>query len=432
MSDTSGLDRDSVNSREPPESPADADEINVTDVFISLALGILIALAKHKRVLMVLPAVAVLFAVGYSLMMPNIYTASTMILPPQENQLSAASSIAQLGRGIAVDSTPNRSVPQQTPSNDLSLTQLGNAAALIGAVAGRSSINDDLVTGVLKSRTVADSLIQRFDLIKVYGVTSASRAREQLARATTIASRKDRIITINVDHPDPKFAAELANGYVDELMKLAHLLSVTTASQLRRFFEHEFTQVKDNLKAQNSARHQSLMQALMNLDQQERSRIETTARLRAQITVKEMQIVAMRTFVGNDDNPNLKLAQQELETMKRELARIEGGAARADENHAVLRDLKYKQVLYELLAQQYEIARIDEARDSPIIRVLDRAVVPDEKSKPDRTLIVLLYAAVGFFAALIWIFVRVSIARAADDPQQAVRLETLRRYLAWR
>ena len=122
---------------------------------------------------------------------------------------------------------------------------------------------------------------------------------------------------------------------------------------------------------------------------------ETSARLRAQITVKEIQIGAMRTF-ASEQNPELQRTQQQLEVLKRELARTEGtsGSSRSSsnaetngkgiENLRLLREMKYNEVTYELLAKQYEMAKIDEAKDSAVIQVMDKAIEPDRKSKPRR------------------------------------------------
>lgn len=128
--------------------------------------------------------------------------------------------------------------------------------------------------------------------------------------------------------------------------------------------------------------------------------------------------------------------------MKHELAKIEGvGGPKSATNDPsgqgignldLLRDVKYHEVILELLAKQYELAKIDEAKDSAIIQVLDIAIEPDRKSKPKRSLIVLLYALVAGFLAILWAFVSESMAKASGDPQQEHRLQSLRRYLMWR
>jgi uncharacterized protein involved in exopolysaccharide biosynthesis len=257
-----------------------------------------------------------------------------------------------------------------------------------------------------------------------------------------INAGKDGIIAIGVDDKDPKFAADLANAYVDELYKLTQVLAVTEASQRRLFFERQFAQAKENLvKAEATARQALQHGGLVKVDDQGRAIVETTARLRAQIAAKEVQIGAMRTF-ASEANPELRFAQKEAESLKHELARLEGSSGfrsvaaesggKGLDNLRLLRDLKYNEVLYELLAKQYEIAKIDEAKDSAVIQVLDKAIEPDRKSKPKRSLIVLVWMVAALLAAMLWIFVREAIARARDDPRQAGRWQVLKRYLSWR
>src|SRR2546427_8900169 len=157
--------------------------------------------------------------------------------------------------------------------------------------------------------------------------------------------------------------------------------------------------------------------------------IEVTARLRAQVSVKEVQLDAMRTFAA-EGNPEMQRTRQELEALRRELARIEGSSAaialgKADasgntgqNNLGRLRDVKYHEFLYELLAKQYELARIDEAKDATIIQVMDKALEPDKKSKPGRTLIVLLSAIAALCIGIVSAFVREVLTKVSSDPKQ--------------
>jgi tyrosine-protein kinase Etk/Wzc len=148
----------------------------------------------------------------------------------------------------------------------------------------------------------------------------------------------------------------------------------------------------------------------------------------------------MRTFAA-DRNPELRLAQEELESIKRELAKTEGSGGRTVggavngkgiDNLGLLRNLRYNETIYELLAKQYEMAKIDEAKDSAVIQVMDKATEPDRKSKPKRSLIVLFCAFGALFVAVIYAFVRESIAKTARDPAQADRVAAIKSYLTWR
>ena len=393
---------------QPPIQPYAAD----SDDEIG-AIDLLVVLAKSKRLILGLPILVVLVVAGLSLLIPNVYTASTRILPPQQNQSTASAMLAQLG---------------------------GLGGLLGGGAAIKNS--NDLYVAMLKSRTVADSIIQRFGLIKLWEIDPKhpSDAHKALEGVSSIASGKDGLITIEVDDADPKRAAELANAYVDELFKFTSVIAVTEASQRRLFFERQFGLAKDNLAKAESAARQALQSGgLVKVDEQGRAMVETSARLRGQITVKEVQIGAMRTFAA-DRNPDLQLALQELESLKRELAKIEGAGsattaqgARLSQglgNISLLRDVKYYEVIFELLAKQYEMAKIDEAKDSAIIQVIDKAVEPDRKSKPKRSLIVALSALIGVLFAFMWVIVKEAWIRAKRNPERARQMQELRSNLA--
>jgi uncharacterized protein involved in exopolysaccharide biosynthesis len=401
----------------PDQAAGDQDEASsIEDEEVSL-LDLLIVVAKHKRVVLGVPFGAALVSAAVSLFLPNYYTGATRLMPPQQSASAATALLNQVG---------------------------GAFGGLAGAAGGALGIRNpsELYVGMLKSRTIADDLIARFDLGKVYDESYISDTRKHLARETTISTGRDGIITIEVDDKSPKRAADIANAYVEELKKLTKVLAVTEASQRRLFFEQQLLQAKDSLTAAEIAARQGLQKGgIAQVDAQGRSMIEVTARLRAQISAKEVQLGAMRTFAA-EGNPELQRTQQELEALRRELARIEGSspggavgnvdAPRASglDNLGRLRDVKYYEFLYELLAKQYELAKIDEAKDATIIQVVDPAVEPDRKSGPKRTLIVVFVALLAFIGALVWVFFREAAAKS--DPEQAARLKTLFGYLQWK
>src|SRR5882672_5126498 len=410
MNEQSGHER-LLDTQTPEGSSAEEDEISLLDL--------LIVLAKHKRLVLGLPLAAAVVAAIISFLLPNVYTGTTKILPPQQSASVASALLNQLGGAFG-----------------------GLLAGAGGSPLGRNPT--DLYVGMLKSRTVADNLISRFELGKSYDEDRLSGTRKRLEEETTIAAGKDGIITIDVEDRDPKRAADLANAYVDELMKLTKVLAVTEASQRRLFFERQLLQAKDNLTAAEITARQGLQKGgLAQVDAQGRSMIEVTARLRAEISVKEVQLGAMRTFAA-EGNPELQRTQQELEALRRELSRIEGSSPIAAigggdasgnsglDNLSRLRDVKYYEFLYEMLAKQYELAKIDEAKEATVIKVLDRAIEPDSKSKPRRSLIVLLSILVALFGSIFWAFIREAAARAKADPVRASRLEALGGYLRWK
>ena len=395
-------------SLETPNSALDQsegeDEISLLD------LGIV--LAQNKKTLMRFPAIVALVSAVVVLLLPNIYTATTKILPPQQSQSGAAAMLAQLG----------------------------GLASIAGGAAGIKN-PADMYVGMLKSRTVADKLIERFNLNSVYDNKYQSNTRKKLEAMTTITAGKDGFITVEFDDKDPKQAADIANAYVEELFQITKTLAVTEAGQRRLFFEKQLEQARENLiNAETAARSAIGKGGLIKVDDQGRVLVETMARLRAQITAKEVQIGSMRSFASKQ-NPQLVSAEQELAVLKQELAKIEGDTpqalpATADssseglKNLGLLRDMKYNETVYELMAKQYELAKIDEAKDPSVIQVVDRAIEPDRKSKPKRSLIVLMATLAAFFFAVIWVFVRNAYQKSSAD--QLARIGELRNSLRWR
>lgn len=387
--------------------PQSEDEISLLDL--------LIVLAKHKKLILGMPLAVAIAAAIISMLLPPVYTATTKILPPQQSQSSASAMLAQLG---------------------------GALGGLAGGAAGIKSPND-LYVGMLKSRTLADSLIQRFDLKTVYQAEFSSAARKTLEGASIITSGKDGIIVIEVDDKDPKRAAALANGYVEELAKLNNSLAVTEAAKRRLFFEQQLRLAKDNLARAETAAKSALDQGGVSMvEEQGKSMVVTTAQLRAQVAVKEVQIGAMKSFAA-ERNPDLQKAQQELAAMRQQLARLEGNgetlgdpgkgaSGRGFTNLALLRDVKYYGVVFELLAKQYEMAKLDEAKDSALIQVLDKAIEPDRKSKPKRVLIVILATLAAGFIAVLWAFLKEAMEKARRNPESSERMKRFRRALAWR
>lgn len=380
------------------------DEISLLDLAI--------VLAKNKRLIIGLPLFAGVAAIAATLLMAPIFTATTKILPPQQSSSTASAMLAQLG----------------------------GLAGLAGSATGIKNPND-LYVAMMQSRTVGDKLIDRFSLMTLWKAEFRADAQKRLDGGSKISSGKDGIITIEVEDEDPKRAADIANAYVNELHQLTKVLAVTEASQRRLFFEEQLLAAKDNLtRAEIAAREGLSSGGLVKVDDQGRAMIEITARLRGQIAVKEIQIGAMRTYAA-EGNPDLRAAQQELVVMKSELTRAEGagrspvskspgkGNGSGIETLNLLRDVKYFETIYELLARQYEIAKIDEAKDSATIQVLDTAVPPERRSKPKRVLIVLLAMVAAGFLAVVLAFVREAMARMQQDPAQRERLEMLRLHL---
>ena len=395
------------NETPPPENRD--DEISLLDLAV--------VLAKHKKLVLGLPLAAALIAAISSLLMTPIYTGTARILPPQQSQSSAA---ALLG-------------------------QLGFAAGMAGSALGIKNPNE-LYVGMLKSRTVADGLIARFDLRQRYDSDTLDEARRKLDKRSRISSGKDGIIAIEVEDEEPKQAAAMANAYVEELDRLNDTLAVTEAAQRRLFFEKQVRLAKEQLAdAEVALKKTQEATGLIKLDDQGRAIIEAVARLRAEIAAREIQLTAMRTF-ATERNPEYVRLQQELAGMRVQLAKLEKSTPAGEgdvlmptgnvpeaglEYVRKIRDVKYFETMFELIAKQYELARLDEAKDLSIIQLLDRAVEPERRSRPTRALITVLSAVVALFVAVLVAFVREAGEKARRDPEGARRIELLRRHLRW-
>ncbi|MDB5963117.1 MAG: hypothetical protein JWP59_4411 [Massilia sp.] len=379
-------------------------------------LDLLIVIAKHKKLVIGLPMVAGIVAAAVSFALPNVYRASTKLLPPQQAQSGAAAL----------------------------LSQLGGAASMVAGAAGIKNPND-MYIGMLKSRTVADRIVHKFDLQKVYDEETLEKTRRVLEENTTVLAGKDGLISIDVEDKDPKRVAQMANAYVAELTDLTKVLAVTEASQRRLFFERQLELAKDNLaKAEMTLKRTLDTRGVISVDSDSRAIVETVGRLRAQISAKEIQLSSMQAFVTTD-NQEYRRAREELNSLRNELSKLENGRPELStgsggdvknqvglENIKTLRDVKYFQMLYELLAKQYEVARLDEAKDNAVIQVLDPAVPAEQKSRPKRAIIILMSMLAGFFAALGWSFVVEIKARALAIPEGRARWARLKTLIAFK
>jgi tyrosine-protein kinase Etk/Wzc len=343
--------------------------------------------------------------------MDNVYTATARILPPQQSSSSTLAMLAQLG---------------------------GPAALLGGAATAR---NTDLYAGMLKGHTIADRLIERFRLQNRYSKKTVLDTRTQLAAQTTIAAGRDGIISISFDDKDPKFAAQVANSYVEELQALVHNLAISEAAQRRLFFEQQLASARKQLaEAEIALKKTQEDTGLIRLDEQGRALIEAIARLRGEIAAREVELVAARTY-ATESNPQLQVIRQQIAGLRSELAKLErsGGTGSGDvilptgrvpeaglEYLRKYRDLKYNETIYEVLAKQYEVARLDEAKEAAIVQFVDKAVPPDRKSKPYRSLIVLAMTFIAGVLTLLWVLVREVATRARRDPETDQKLRTLR------
>lgn len=396
--------------------PAGGGAADVGENEISL-LDLAVVMAKHKRLILGLPLAAGIVAVVVSLLMPNIYTGTVKMLPPQQGQSSAAAMLSQVAGGAL--------------------------AGLAGGTLGLKNPSD-LYVGMLKSRTISDAIIERFKLKERYESEFWQDARMELQDNLAVGSGKDGFISIEFSDADPEFAAQVANAYVEELDRVMQSLAVTEAAQRRLFFERQLQQAKDNLAtAEVEMKKMQEKSGLITLEGQGAAIIGAVAHLKAQIAVKEIQVGSMRQY-ATEQNPDVRLAQRELSEMRGQLSKLERSSVRGEGDVLIptgkvpetgleyvrrLRDVKYYETMFELLAKQFELAKLDESKDAVVIQVVDKALPPELKAKPKRALIVVLSTVAAGILAVLLVLIKDAIARSRQKPEHAQRFAEIRRAL---
>lgn len=377
------------------EAHIDQDEISLLDL--------LQVMVDHLRLLVLVPLCAGLVALGLSFLIKPSFVASTQFMPPQMQQSAAASM----------------------------LQSLGALGGLAGAATGLKNPADQYVA-FIKSRAVAEALIERFDLVERYESQYLQDARKTLQAKSSISAGKDGLIKIDVEDHDPQFAADLANAYVLELGQLLDRLSVTEAQQRRTFFEKQLTQTKERLIAAELALAASgVSTSVLNVNPE--LALEGPARLRAQVTAQEVKLASMRTYLA-EGAPQFRQALNELNALRAQLTKAEkeqsNPASQGSDYINKYREFKYQETLFELFSKQFELAKVDESREGAVLQVIDIAVAPERKAKPKKALIAIAATLGVGFVLLMWVFVRHALRASQNDPTNAAKLRQIQQ--SWR
>ena len=234
---------------------------------------------------------------------------------------------------------------------------------------------------------------------------------------------------------------------MDQFRDLSQHLAITEASQRRLFFQQELEQAKNNLANAEEALEQTEQKTgVIQPDSQERALIESAASLRAQITAREVQIQGMQTY-ATGENSELIQAQQELAGLRAQLAKL-GGSEDSSGNEVLipkglvpkagmeyvrrLRDVKYYETIFDILARQFEVAKLDEAKEGALIQVVDPAIPPDRRSFPRRGLIVIGATFAGIFVGVFLALIAAGLEHLREDPATTGKLAQLQRALSLR
>jgi len=383
-------------------------------------LELLLVMAQRKLTIILATIIGLVLGTVVVFLIHPTFTAKAVIMPPRQGQSSAAL-----------------------------VTQLSSLASLtgLGDTGGMRDPND-LYLAIVQSNTVADAVIKRLNLLAVYHVKKLSQARVKLAASSKFVSEKGGMISITTKDEDPNRAAAIANAYVDELHAINSRLVIGEASVRRNFFSQQLALEKDRLTDAEIALQQTEESTGAILPMGQTSVvIQQVAQLQSQIISREVQLDTLRTS-STDQNPDVVRLNSEIEGLRAQLTQLESVQKRRNPGDISLtsralpqdqvtylrkqRDVQYHTLIFDLIARQFEAARLDEAKASPVIQVLDPAQPPDRKSGPFRALWTLAGGVLGFFFGCSRVIGSYVIARVEADEVRARRLDQFRRALSFR
>jgi capsule polysaccharide export protein KpsE/RkpR len=319
---------------------------------------------------------------------PKRYDSTTRLMPPDSQSSSGMAMMAALaGKGGS------------------------GLGSLAGDLLGMKS-SGDLFIDILHSRTVEDRIIDRFDLRRVYSVKYWQDARKNLAKNTAISEdRKSGVITITITDRDPERATQMARAYVEELDRLVAQVTTSSARRERIFIEQRLAAVKQDLDHASQAFSEYASQnTAIDIEAQGKATVEAAARLEGELIGAESQLEGLEQ-IYTKGNVRVRSLQARVDELRSQLHKIGGDSAEpaagkpgSEQEFPSIRQLpllgvrwadlyretKIQETVYEMLTQQYELAKIEEAKEIPVVKVLDPADTPERKSFPPRLLIMVL------------------------------------------
>ncbi len=386
---------------------------------------------ERRRLLGGIAAVSLLLSLLFAFTLPKQYKSSAQIMPPSNTGMSTAMLAALAGRALG---------------------GMSGLSSLAGSMLGGNN-STALFVDLLRSGTVAGHLMDRFQLQSVYHKRYRVDTAKYLAHHTTITDdKKSGVITITVQDTDPRRARDLAQGYLDELNLLVNRTSTSSAHQERVFIEKRLQKVKIDLElAQQKMSEFSSTHGTVDIKEQGRAMVEAASRLQAQMILEQANLNSLRQIYG-DGNVRVRATQARIGELRSQLAKISGSSAPlpvsattgADDEHAnadgnelypplrqlprlavpyanLYRQVQVQETLFELLTQQYELARIQEAKDVPVVGVIDSPGIPEKKSFPPRLLLAelltIVFTTIAAALLLAWQrWLRIS----SSDPRKAL------------
>jgi uncharacterized protein involved in exopolysaccharide biosynthesis len=381
---------------------------------------------NRRRLLIRATIYGMVLAIVIALLLPNRYQSTAELMPPDQSSGGGAALMAALsGGGGGV------------------LGGIGGGLASMAQNVLGIQTTGDLFIGILKSDTVLDDVIQKFDLQKVYKTHYVEDTRKALLQHTDIyADSKSGIIYITVTDHNPRRAATMAQEYVNELNWVVTHLSTSSAHRERVFLDQRLKQVKTDLEDSEKQFSQFASQkGAIDIPEQGKAMVTAAATLQGQLIATEAELQSLQQVYTNN-NVRVRSLQAQVNELRHQLEKLAGKGANENSSAQqlypslrelpllgvtyadLLRRMKVEEAVFEVLTQEDELARVQEAKDTPSVKVLDRPLVPDKKSFPPRTLIVLLGMMLAFAGAVAWTLAN-SAWQAVDlkDPRKAVVTE---------
>lgn len=361
---------------------------------------------EHRRRLGIITGLGLVVATIVAFLLPNQYTARAELMPPDSQTFSGISALSALGlssgAGLAVPSLASSVLSQRTP----------------GATA----------IAVLSSAAIQDNIINQFDLRKVYNRKFYVDTRKVLVKHTEfIEDKQSGVISLAVTDRDPQRAHDIAQAYIDQLNTMANTLSTSSARRERVFLGQELASLKDQLDSSTRQLAQfSSRNATFDVQRQGEATVDAASKLDAELITAESQLSALRAEYA-DDNVRVRALRARIAALREQLQKISGDGPQttspnSDANQPLpsLRALPllgvtytdlYRQVsiqsaIFETLTKQYELAKVEEAKEIPTIKVLDSPTVPEKKSAPQRLLIVACGTLLSAFGGITWFTAR--------------------------
>jgi uncharacterized protein involved in exopolysaccharide biosynthesis len=380
----------------PPTSQETPEASKELIVYLRLLWG-------HRRLLFRVAVCALLISMLIALLIPARYESTSRLMPPDNQSASGLASAVASMSGAA-----------------------GGIGGIAGELLGMKNTSDTFV-GILSSRTVQDKLIQEFDLKKLYGDRRMVDVRKDLAEHTDISvERKSQIISITVTDHDAKRAAAMGQAYVEELNRLVAELSTSSARRERIFLEGRLQSVSHDLEqSENDFSQFASKNTAIDIKEQGKAMVEAAAVLQGQLIAAESEYEGLKQ-IYTDNNVRVRSVKARIDELRRQLEKLGGKGESAttisdqpgDSLYPSIRKLpllgvkyadlfrqtKIQEAVLETLTKEYELAKVQEAKEIPTVKVLDVANIPDKKSFPPRLSIMFFGTILAFAGAITWVF----------------------------